>query len=526
MPAADTTHQPRFLQAAPTLLRACLEHFADGIALVDATDPELAIVYVNQGFARLTGYSLPEVLGKNCRFLQAGDSDQPELALMRRAIAKREPITVTLRNYRKNGSLFWNRIAIQPIRVPTGEVAFFMGTLRDVSHERGLEENVQQAQKLEAIGMVAGGVAHDFNNVLGVILGTASLLQAENSVSPEVASQIEVIADAASRGAALARQLLAFGKRSPREPKVFSPIDCIQGMEKMLSRLLPENIAVHTEVLGTVPDVFMDPGEFEQILFNMVINARDAMAHGGRIHVALQPGRQPVAPITDDSPRETLPLPPCGVDLRISDTGTGIDPDFLARIFEPFVTTKPAGKGTGLGLSVCQMIVRRYGGTITVHSQVDVGTTFSVWLPGCTGAEPSLVTAPIAENRGNLLGKHVLVVEDDVPLRSVFLRVLKRLGATSTILGRAEEAVEWLKNPKSPRPDLLLTDQILPQMPGSDLIKLVRHASPKTRALLVSGHVTDAETETKIASGEIAFLAKPFTVSELQARLCGMLAEG
>ena len=518
MPAADTTNPPRFLQAAPNLLRACLENFADGIALVDARDPELPIVYVNRGFVRLTGYAVSEVIGRNIRFLEAGDSYQPELETLRRALTKGEPVTVTVRNYRKNGSLFWNRFSIQPIRGPVGELVFFMGTLSDVSRERGLEENVKQAQKVEAIGMVAGGVAHDFNNVLGVILGTASLMLAEGRLSPELSSQVEMIADAANRGAALARQLLSFGRRSPREPKIFSPNECIRGMEKMLLRLLPENIQVRTNFVDWVPHLFMDPSEFEQILFNMVINARDAMPKGGEIQLTLHSARQPLNLAVDELVRENSSLAQFGVELRISDTGEGIAPDLLTKIFEPFVTTKQPGKGTGLGLSVCQMIVLRYGGTISVHSHVNVGTTFSVWLPGCANSEIVPLPAARIQPGLDLQGKTVLVVEDDVPLRSVFLRVLKRLGATTAMLGSAEEAVEWLRDPRNPSPSLLLTDQMLPRMQGSELIELVREEWPEMRALLVSGHITDPETEAKIASGEISFLAKPFTVNELQER--------
>jgi PAS domain S-box-containing protein len=518
MAAADATGQPRFLQAAPTLLRACLESIDEGIILADARDPDQTVVYVNQAFVRLTGYTPGEVIGRNCRFLQRGDSDQPEITLMRRALAEKQPVTVTLRNYRKNGSMFWNRVTIQPIRDTGGEIAFFMGAQRDVSHERGLEDNVQQAQKLEAIGLVAGGVAHDFNNVLGVILGASNLLMTEGRLSLEQGGHVEVILDAANRGAALARQLLALSRRSPREPKAFCPVGTLKGMEQMLRRLVPENIHVGIDVGPSVPHLFMDPGEFEQIVFNMVINARDAMRDGGNLMMSLRSGPRP-APIAEpDSPRSEGGVASLGAELRISDNGVGIPAELLSRIFEPFVTTKPAGQGTGLGLSVCQMIAKRYGGVITVHSRVGSGTTFSVWLPGCVA--PDTETAARNRTEGpNFGGKHVLVVEDDVPLRSVFSRVLSRMGAQPTIMGRAEDAIDWLREPASPRPVLLMTDQMLPGMLGSRLIEHVKREWPEIRALLVSGHVCDAATEARISAGEVSFLAKPFSVHELQERL-------
>jgi nitrogen-specific signal transduction histidine kinase len=377
-------------------------------------------------------------------------------------------------------------------------------TIRDVTSHRELERRVRQAERLEAIGQLAGGISHDFNNVLLVIRGYTSLLRASLQDAALI-SDVDEIASAAERAAELTRQLLAFSRRQVLQPQLVDLGSVVGGIETLLRRSVSEEIELRLDFAGDLAPVLADPGQMEQVLLNLVLNARDAMPDGGTIDVTLS--KAILAPDADVAP---LLQPGSYVALSVSDTGTGIEPDTLAHIFEPFFTTKHDGLGTGLGLSTVYGIVAQSGGGIQVTALPAGGTRFTIFLPAAAGevtdGEADAVALRLPS--GN---ETVLLVEDEDPVRELVARVLEDVGYEVLSAARPSEAQRIVAS--SPI-DLLLTDVVMPEMSGYDLATRVRLAQPAARVLFMSGYAHKALGEaSELPQGEL--LRKPFSPEHL-----------
>ncbi len=368
-----------------------------------------------------------------------------------------------------------------------------------------LEEQLRQSQKMEAVGQLAGGIAHDFNNMLTIINGYCELLSLSMPPDDPQRANVKEIKCAGDRAAALTRQLLAFSRRQVLEPKVLDLNAVVNNLYKMLQRLIGENIRLATALQPDLDHVKVDPGQIEQIIMNLVVNARDAMPQGGQITIE-------TANVTLDETYTQLqyhvekgPY----VMLAVSDTGCGMDKATQARIFEPFFTTKELGQGTGLGLSTVYGIVKQSKGYIWVYSEVGRGTMFKVYLPRVEGE--AITHAPGVVSGGQLEGsEQILIVEDDQALRELIRSMLMRNGYSVLAENSADAALQICERPESPI-RLLITDVVMPGLSGPDLAKRLAAVNPGTRVLYMSGYTDDAIVRHGILKQGANFLQKPFT---------------
>jgi PAS domain S-box-containing protein len=379
-------------------------------------------------------------------------------------------------------------------------------TVRDLTRQRKLEDQLLHAQKMEAIGQLAGGVAHDFNNLLTVIMSYSSLLLADIETNEAVRGDVQEISNAADRAAALTRQLLAFSRKQVLQMRAINVNDVVADVEKMLRRLIGEDIALTTHLDPDLALINADPGQLEQVLINLVVNARDAMPGGGTLTITTDN-----AELFDEQGERYLAAAPGKyVMLAVTDTGSGMTKDIQQRLFEPFYTTKPVGKGTGLGLATVHGIVKQSGGDVYVYSELGHGTTFKVYFPRLT--KPADVLMTTAEYRAIAPrgSETLLLAEDDEALRGLGARVLSGLGYNVLVARTGGEALRIVAEYKGAI-DLIATDVVMPEMNGSQLVEKVLLARPDIRVLFMSGYTDDEVMRRGVIDGQTAFLQKPFT---------------
>ncbi|MBC7293175.1 MAG: response regulator, partial [Thermoleophilia bacterium] len=389
---------------------------------------------------------------------------------------------------------------------------------------RAAEEQLRQAQKMEAIGQLAGGIAHDFNNLLMAILGYADLVLGapEEELSPNLRDDVQEIKAAAERASALTRQILAFSRRQALQPEVLSLNTLLLDMERLLRRTLGEDIELITSLAPDLGLVEVDARQFEQVVMNLAVNARDAMPQGGRL--TLETSNVEL----DETYSRTHPVvqPGSYVMLAVSDTGIGMDAEVREHIFEPFFTTKKAGEGTGLGLSTVYGIVKQSGGSIFVYSEPGKGATFKIYLPRVEclpQSEPNHAEEQIQMARG---GETVLVVDDEEAVCQLVARVLERLGYEVLTARTGPEALALLADRKQ-RVDLLLTDVVLGGgMQANDLVREARAARPNLRVLFMSGYTRNAIVHAGRLDPGVNYLEKPFTPEILACRVREVLEGG
>ena len=420
-------------------------------------------------------------------------------------------------NYRKDGSTFWNNVALSPIRGTDGAVLRFVGVQTDVTARRQLEAQFLQAQKMEAVGRLAGGIAHDFNNLLSVILSYADITLNDLKTDDPLAADIREIRTAGLRAAQLTKQLLAFSRQQLLETKVLNLNDSLAGMEKMLRRLLGADVEVTILPAPGLWNVKADPGQIEQVVMNLAVNARDAMPQGGMLTVE-------TANVTLDEEYARAHLhvsPGSYVQLAVSDNGMGMTKETVASVFEPFFTTKEQGKGTGLGLATVFGIVKQSGGHIFVYSEPMKGTTFKVYLPVAVGVADADHPADLPPEPQTRSGT-ILLVEDEDQVRVLARNILRRQGYVILEAANGGEAL-LICEQHAAKIDLLLTDVVLPRMSGRELAERLVPMRPNMKVMYMSGYTDDAMFQHGIIDSGVAFLQKPLTPSALTRKVGELL---
>ncbi|VTR92564.1 multi-sensor hybrid histidine kinase : Multi-sensor hybrid histidine kinase OS=Chthoniobacter flavus Ellin428 GN=CfE428DRAFT_6228 PE=4 SV=1: Response_reg: GAF: PAS_9: GAF_2: PAS_3: PAS_9: HisKA: HATPase_c: Response_reg [Gemmata massiliana] len=517
--ARDTTAK-RQVEAELQLRDRAVRAVTQGILIADAAQPDNPIIYATPGFERMTGYGVEEVLGRNCRFLQGPDTDRATVSRLREAIRVGESCSAELLNYRKDRTPFWNDLSVAPVRDETGRLTHFVGVLTDVTSRRHLETQLHQSQKMDAIGRLAGGVAHDFNNLLTVINGYSDLLLERLPAADPNRELVAEIYHAGECSAGLTRQLLAFSRQQILAPRVLDLSAVVADTERMLRRLIGEDIRLSTASDPGLWAVRADPGQIEQVLLNLAVNARDAMPRGGQLTIEIRNIELDAAYTRTHPDARSGPH----VQIAVSDTGCGMSPEVMGRIFEPFYTTKDLGKGTGLGLSTVHGIVKQSGGHLGVYSEVGVGTTFKVYLPRVneTGTGPQLQSGPLQTSTGT---ETILLVEDEDRIRSLSQHILVGCGYAVLAAANGDEAAEVAAGHEAPI-HLLVTDVVMPGAGGRTVAASVAKHHPGVRVLFVSGYTDDAVVRHGVLEAGVNFLQKPFSPAALAQKVRAILDGG
>jgi two-component system, cell cycle sensor histidine kinase and response regulator CckA len=508
----STQQQRQIAEQSLRKLSCAVEQSADTIFI---TNSEGVIEYVNPAFEALTGYSKEEVIGQNPAILKSG---QPTPLLYRElweTIRSGDVYRNILVNRKKNGDLYYVDESISPIRDDEGRITHFVSNGRDLTGRLRVEAQLIQAQKMDAVGRLAGGVAHDFNNLLTIITSYSEL--ALDSVVPGSATEarLQEILGAAHRAAELTRQLLAFSRQQPQALRVAELNPVVDGIVKILHRLIGEDIELSFVPGGGLGRVRLDPVQIEQILMNLAANSRDAMPQGGRC--TIETFNVELDEEYADRKRAVIPAGRYAV-LTITDTGAGIPADHLPHVFEPFYTTKPSGKGTGLGLATVYGIVKQNRGFVWVYSEPGMGTTFKIYLP-CVPDQPVTVEIPGVVAEAVLRGTEtVLLVEDEDALRGAAAEFLSLRGYSVL---QARDGLDALSITKSHGSTihLTVTDVVMPHMSGGELAKELEALRPETRVLFVSGYAGQTVLDHNVVSVENNFLQKPFTLKQLASKV-------
>ena len=464
----------------------------------------------NRGAERIYGYTAEEVIGKHISLLAPSDrSDEIPTILQRitggESVDHYESVRVT-----KDGRYLDVSLSVSPLLDAAGEIVGGSVIARDITAQKRAESQIRQSQKMEAIGRLAGGVAHDFNNILGIVNACAEFLRDRIDQAAEASLYVENIKKASERGRALTKQLLAFSRTSTIQLRVFDLNERLRDISKLLRPLLGDDVEVHIVPKSPLAVVEADPGQFDQIVVNLAVNARDAMPRGGKF--ILETG---AVTLGEDFAEQHQAMPAGKyVLLTASDTGTGMDEATISRIFEPFFTTKEVGKGNGLGLATVYGIVRQSAGHILVYSELGHGTTFKIYLPSAEhkiGLESRLETETVGPKRQ---GTTILLVEDDEMMRSLTRQLLHEHGYTVVEANDGKSALEWVESHPG-RIDLLLTDVVMRGVSGPELVQRLSIANPTLKVVYMSGYTGELIAEREMLKRGITLLEKPFTRTAL-----------
>ena len=475
-------------------------------------DGRYRFISINQAFVSTTGLEYSQVVGKRVDEVIPESSLTLVLEKYREAIREKRVVRWEETSEYPTGTLT-GEVSIVPVLDDTGNCTHLVGAIHDITERRKLESQFRQAQKMESVGQLAGGIAHDFNNLLTVINGTAELALMQLQAGDPLHEDLQEIRRAGERAAALTRQLLAFSRKQILQPRVMNLNTIVVEMESMLQRLIGEDIDLVVAPAQGLGSVKADPGQMEQIIANLAVNARDAMPQGGKLTIEMQN-----VEIDEHYARQhsVAVKPGPYVMLAMSDTGVGMDEVTRGRIFEPFFTTKAPGKGTGLGLSTVYGIVKQSDGLIWVYSEVGQGTTFKIYLPQVAEGPASKRRSPtVAPARGT---ETILIAEDVGGLRQLARRMLESAGYTVLTAASGEEALRVLERHEQ-QVHLVITDVVMPGMSGRTLAELFDRTRPGMKVLYISGYTDDVVVRHGVLDEGMPFLGKPFSVVELTRKV-------
>lgn len=485
--------------------------------VTDPRQPDNPIIFVNRAFLEMTGYGREELIGNNCRFLQGPDTDRETVRSVRDAIKSHDEVAVEILNYRKDGSSFWNALYISPVYDDRGELVYFFGSQLDVSRRRDAEDALRQAQKMEALGQLTGGIAHDFNNLLQVMSGYLELIEhavESDPLNPSLLRKsVDRARDAAGQAARLTQQLLAFARKQKLEGRVLNLNALVAGMSDVAERTLGDGIAFSLELAPDLRNCRIDPTQAEVALLNILINARDAMADQAAPRLVIQ--TRNVSVRADEPTTYDNLLPGHYVCVSITDNGSGMPPEVLARVLDPFFTTKEEGKGTGLGLSMVYGFAKQSGGAVRLYSEEGHGTTVRLYFPIDDNVEnmaprDSRTRRPF-DRQGD---ETILIVEDRPDIAELARLFLGDQGYATHVVYNAREALELLDS--GVHVDLLYSDLIMPGgLNGVMLAREARRRRPKIKVLLTTGYAESSIERTDAGGNEFEVLAKPYNRQEL-----------
>ena len=523
IPLLDDAGTPQFLlgisediterkqaEASISKLSQAIEQSPVSIVITDIAGK---IEFVNARFTQVTGYTYAEVIGQNPRILKSGETPAEDYERLWKTISSGGVWQGEFRNRKRNGELFREQATIAPVRNADNAITHYVAVKEDITERKELEEHLRQSQKMEAVGQLAGGVAHDFNNMLGVIIGYTEMILDQEDLDDSLRQYLNQILAAGHRSAEITRQLLAFARKQTVVPKILDLNKTVEGMLKLLRRLIGEDIELAWLPGAKLWPVKIDPSQIDQILANLCVNARDAIAGVGKVTIETQ-----IAVFDEAYCAEQRGFSPGEYAmLAVSDNGSGMDKPTMDKIFEPFFTTKPVGKGTGLGLATIYGIVKQNDGFVNVYSVPGHGSTFKVYLPRHTvaaGQEPEAQRTP-----SGLMGHEtVLIVEDDISHLNMAKLILESYGyqvlAASTPGDALLVAREYREGVH-----LLLTDLVMPEMNGRELANRITALFPDILCLYMSGYTDDVIVDHGILEAGINFIQKPFSKQALAKKV-------
>ena len=506
------------------LLFAAMASTRMPMVVTDPHAPDHPIVFVNEAFGTMSGYSVDETVGRNCRFLQGRDTDPLAVDAIRQAVRARTEISIEILNYRKDGSAFWNALFVSPVFDREGALIYYFASQFDVSPRRDAVAALGQAQKLEALGQLTGGISHDFNNLLQVMIGHVEILERRLRVAPidvrAIGTSSRSIRQAVEKASTLTRQLLAFARKQRLEGRLVNLNRVAGDLADLARRTLGADIEMVTDFAPDLDDCLIDPVQFEVALLHILANARDAI--DGRGTVTVRTANLDVGPDTHGAfvELETGRY----VMISVSDDGPGIAPELVSRVVEPFFTTKDEGRGTGLGLSMVHGFAKQSGGALQIRSGAGGGTTIDLYFSASdtvANGLPGRLRA-VAEQSG---GERILAVDDRPELLSIVRSLLEELGYDVRTAGGAAEAVEVVGSlAVDERPALLFSDVIMPGgMNGYVLARKLRQIVPGLKVLLTSGYTGDVHGRSTAVGSEFEVIEKPYRLDDLARRVRSVL---
>jgi PAS domain S-box-containing protein len=490
-------------------LAAAVNSMDAGVAITDVTSADSRVIFINSGFTKVTGYLPEETVGRPPQFLADRNLDESERKRLREAIAHGQPMTVTIPGHRKDGKAYWSEIHLSSIRNNVGRVQFIISIHTDVTARLEAEESLRQTMKMDALGKLTGGVAHDFNNILTVITGTIEILANAVADRPQLAAIAKMIGEAAGRGSDITRRLLAFARKQPLQPQETD----INALVVDTVNLLKPSLGAQTDIeVALEPDTWpalVDRSQLVTALVNLSVNARDAMPNGGKL--TFETGNVLLDESCVGDNRDLTPG--TYVMLAVTDTGTGIPAEIRDKIFEPFFTTKDERKGTGLGLSMVYGFVKQSGGALKINSAEGRGTSVKIYLPRAGQSAVNFAGVTLDTPNG-ASGEVILVVEDDTMVRDYVTAQLKSLGYHTIAAENAAEALSLIQ--RGLTFDLLFTDIVMPgSMDGSELARAVKALRPSVKVLFTSGYTDKAIVGAGGLQPGVLLLQKPYRMGEL-----------
>lgn len=493
--------------------RLLFETMREGVVIVDNDD---IVQFINQSCCDIFGYQPKDLIGK------AGNEyliiEEDRHVIIQKNIARQQGVhdEYEVRGRKTNGELIWLQIKGAPLLDEDGIVIGSVGIMSDITESKSLREQLLASQKMEAIGRLAGGVAHDFNNLMTIILGYSEDLLDDLPADSPLKDDVQEIIKAGERAAGLTRQLLTFGNKQVMQARILDINEIILGLKLTIARLLGEGILLHYDLMAQSPRVKADNAQIELMLMNLIINAKEAMPNGGSL--MLETSNLQI----DEKGNRHYPKLAAGhyVKIVVSDTGVGMDDNVLSRVFEPFFSTKEMGRGVGLGLSTVYGIVKQFEGYISAKSSPGKGSNFSIVLPAESEQEPKQASKP-KESSYMGKGEHIMVVEDEKSLLSYFSKLIRNLGYKVTATSDSREALEIIK--QGLKPDLLITDVVMPNMNGRELADKILAIIPNLHVLFMSGYTDDEVVKNEVCNKGVPFIQKPFNSREIAIQIRGLL---